>query len=52
MFLPTYCFVGAIIGFDIDKAMNAGGFNKRRTVTIAVLRQPLFELVTPIYRVP
>lgn len=53
MFLPADGFVRTIVGFDINKAMNAVGSNERGAVAIAVFGQTFCrELVTPIYRVP
>jgi len=44
LFLAGDGLVRALIGFDINEAINAVGFDKRGSVAIA--------LVTPIYRVP
>jgi hypothetical protein len=43
LFLPGDRFVGALIGFDINEAVNAMGLNKRGAVAIAMLRQALLQ---------
>src|SRR5258707_12448001 len=45
LFLSADCLVRAIIGFDINEAVNAVGFDKRGAVAIAVLREALLEAI-------
>src|ERR1700676_1703460 len=43
LLLPADCLVRAIIGFDVNKAIDAVGFDKGRTFAIAVFRQTLLQ---------
>jgi hypothetical protein len=45
LFLSADCFLRPIIGFDINEAINAVGFDKRGALAIAVLREALLQAI-------